>query len=347
MAKNDSKTRAFTTTAKPKSKGKVKGKKSAKNKAIRRQRLVISIFVIVALILVLFAALIIGKIISTGTQPEVPPQAQIHTVPREATALHMGNLLLINDSFKYELPADLSDMINIYQYQKNNENAQFTQINGKLTYTLTYDTIYLNKATLDAFNQMVLDYCNSDGYTASNSKFASNLEIAWGGYAESTRNEYPDDVTNIGKDFYDHALGTTMTLKINSPSTVITESILKQSFNWIYQNAHKYGFIIRYPDSCSQHTQIEANKRVHLRYIGVEHATYIFENNICLEEYLDLIRTQYTYGNPLVVNSADGKIYNVYYVELSGNPTSVPVPKDENYYISGDNMNGFIVTVEK
>ncbi len=340
MAKNDSRTRAFTTTAKPK--GKSKGH-NGKNKAVRRQRLVISIFVIITLILVVFAALIIGKIVSTSQQAPTP-QSQIHTVSREAAAVHTGNLLLINDTFKYDLPADLSNMVNIYQYQKNSENAQFTQIDGKLTYTLTYDTICLSKATLDAFNQMVLDYCNS---TNSNSDFASNLEIAWGGYSESTRNEYQEDIANIGKDFYDHALGTAMTLKINSPSTVITESVLKQSFDWIYKNAHKYGFIIRYPDACSQHTQIEANKRIHLRYIGIEHATYIFENNICLEEYLELLRTQYTYDNPLAVNGADGKAYSVYYVECSGNPTSIPVPKDENYYISGDNMNGFIVTVEK
>ena len=340
MAKNDSKTRAFATTTKPKS------KKSAKNKAIRRQRLVISIFVLVALILVVFATLIIGKIVSTSQQ-EPTPQPQIHTVPREATALHMGNLLLINDSFKYELPADLSDMIKVFDYQAKDENAPFTQINGKLTYTLTSDKIYLNKPTLDAFNQMVMDYCNSPDFSGTNAKVISNLEIAWGGYSEDIRLEYEDDIVDYGKDYYDHALGTTLTLKINSPTTIIKESILKQSFNWIYQNAHKYGFIIRYPDACAQHTQIEANKRIHLRYIGIEHATYIFENELCLEEYLDLIRTQYTYGNPLVINSADGKTYNVYYVELSGNPTSVPVPKDESYYISGDNMNGFIVTVEK
>ena len=343
MAKNDSKTRAFSTTAKPKSK---KTGKKSNNKTGKRQRIVISIFSVVALILVVFATLIIGKIVSTSQQGP-NPQPPIYTVPRETSAIHTGNLLLINDTFKYTLPSDLSDMINLYQYQKNVDNAHLTQINGKLTYTLTYDTIYLSKATLDAFNQMILDYCGSNNFASANSDFVSNIEIAWGGYSESTRQEYQEDVDNIGKDFYDHALGTTMTLKINSPSTIITESILKQNFDWIYQNAHKYGFIIRYPDSCSQHTQIESNKRVHLRYIGVEHATYISENKICLEEYLETLRTQYTYSNPLVVNGANGKTYNVYYVESSGNPTNIPVPKDESYYISGDNMNGFIVTVEK
>ena len=344
MAKKDTRTNAFDTTAKSKKGNK---KSSPKSQGRIRQQIVISIFAVIALILVMFATLIIGKIIiaKKDEDPSKNPPV-MNTVPREATAIHIGNLLLINDEYKYSLPDDLSDMINLYQYRKNNANNTFTQIDGKYTYALTYDTIYLNQATLDAFNKMVLDYCSTPDFTSSNSNSVSNLEIAWGGYSDSTRHEYQEDITNIGKDFYDHALGTTMTLKINSPSTPIKESVLKEQFEWIYQNAHRYGFIIRYPDDCSQHTGV-GNTRIHLRYVGIEHATYIFNKGICLEKYLELIRNQHGYDNPLVVESADGKTYNVYYVAYSGNPTSIPVPKDQNYYISGDNMNGFIVTVEK
>ena len=52
-------------------------------------------------------------------------------------------------------------------------------------------------------------------------------------------------------------------------------------------------------------------------------------------------------GRYLIIYDLGGKEYSVYYVKYSGNPTSVPVPKNSNYTISGDNMNGFIVTVEK
>ena len=80
--------------------------------------------------------------------------------------------------------------------------------------------------------------------------------------------------------------------------------------------------------------------------MGIEHATYIYENNICFEEYLGLIRENHNSNNPLEF-TANGKTYNVYYVAYSGNPTNIPVPEDKTYYISGDNMNGFIVSVEK
>ena len=66
-------------------------------------------------------------------------------------------------------------------------------------------------------------------------------------------------------------------------------------------------------------------------------------------KYLTPICTfaKHTFENPLVINVDNGKTYNVYYVEYSGNPTSIKVPQNTNYEISGDNMNGFIVTVEK
>lgn len=340
MATNDSRTRAFDTTA--------KRRKNYKSKKRIRQQIVISIFAVIALILVVFATLIIGKIIITkkeGNPPVNPPS--IPTVPREAASVHMGNLLLINDEYRYSLPADLSDMINVYQYRRIEANKELTQINGKDTYTLTYDTIYLNQATLDAFNKMILDYCRNEEIVGASDKSASNLEVAWGGYTESTRDEYATDIEKYGKDYYDHALGTTLTLKINSPSTIIKHSNFEEKVNWIYNNAYRYGFVLRYPNGCENHTNLNSNTRIHLRYVGVEHATFIFNKGICLDEYLELIRNQHGYDNPLEINCEDGKIYQVYYVAYSGNPTSIPVPKDKNYYISGDNMNGFIVTVEK
>lgn len=56
-------------------------------------------------------------------------------------------------------------------------------------------------------------------------------------------------------------------------------------FVWVKDNAHRYGFIIRYTTSNSYITGYK-NEPWHLRYVGVDAATYIYENNITLEEYL-------------------------------------------------------------
>lgn len=344
MAKKDSRTKAFATTAAK------KGRNNPKNNKKLRHNIVIFIFVVVALILVVFASLIIAQIIgkSSNPSPSPAPNDDVEYILRDAGNIKMGNLLLINDEFKYTLPQDLDSMINIkYQYLPNDADKQIIKIGNTYTYALTYDSICLTRETLDMFSQMIFDYCNNTDSNSTNKNSASNLEVAWGGYSESTRNEYDEDITKYGKDYYDHALGTTVTLKVNTPSTVITESILKEQFSWIYENAYKYGFIVRVPEKCKDHTSFDSSKRVHLRYVGIEHATYIAQNEICFEEYLELIRTKHTFENPLVINSANGKTYNVYYVEYSGNPTSIKVPQNTNYEISGDNMNGFIVTVEK
>lgn len=56
---------------------------------------------------------------------------------------------------------------------------------------------------------------------------------------------------------------------------------------WLAENAHKYGFIIRYPADKEEITRIEYEPW-HIRYVGVFHATYMYVNNVCLEEYISL-----------------------------------------------------------
>lgn len=55
---------------------------------------------------------------------------------------------------------------------------------------------------------------------------------------------------------------------------------------WLKANAHKYGFILRYPKEKESITKIKYEPW-HFRYVGVEHATKIYNQGICLEEYLD------------------------------------------------------------
>ncbi len=58
-------------------------------------------------------------------------------------------------------------------------------------------------------------------------------------------------------------------------------------WSWFQQNAYKYGFIIRYPESKVAITGI-SDEPYHLRYVGVEAATYMYDHGQCLEEYLGI-----------------------------------------------------------
>ena len=53
---------------------------------------------------------------------------------------------------------------------------------------------------------------------------------------------------------------------------------------WVQKNAHKYGFIIRYPDGKEKITGYQYEPW-HLRYVGKELATELHKNNQTLEEF--------------------------------------------------------------
>ncbi len=75
--------------------------------------------------------------------------------------------------------------------------------------------------------------------------------------------------------------------------TVLEKTALYQ---WMSEHCQEYGFIVRYPKNKSGLSADEAKTSVtgiiyepwHYRYVGVEAATYIMENEICLEEFLAL-----------------------------------------------------------
>ena len=57
-----------------------------------------------------------------------------------------------------------------------------------------------------------------------------------------------------------------------------------KEFNWMKNNAHKYGFILRYPKG-KEHITGFKYEPWHYRYVGKDVASYIYKNNITLEEY--------------------------------------------------------------
>lgn len=59
---------------------------------------------------------------------------------------------------------------------------------------------------------------------------------------------------------------------------------------WLMENSWKYGFILRYPADKSEITGI-IYEPWHYRYVGKEAAASIYEQDICLEEYLELDRS--------------------------------------------------------
>ncbi|QAA33874.1 M15 family metallopeptidase [Clostridium manihotivorum] len=60
---------------------------------------------------------------------------------------------------------------------------------------------------------------------------------------------------------------------------------------WIAENANKYGFVIRYLKGKSDITGYNYEPW-HLRYVGTDAAKYMFDNNLCLEEYVQKLASE-------------------------------------------------------
>ena len=56
---------------------------------------------------------------------------------------------------------------------------------------------------------------------------------------------------------------------------------------WLAENCYKYGFVIRYPADKEDITRIK-NEPWHIRYVGIHHAAYMYVNNLCVEQYVEL-----------------------------------------------------------
>ena len=63
-------------------------------------------------------------------------------------------------------------------------------------------------------------------------------------------------------------------------------------YKWMAEHCTDYGFIVRYPENKADH--FERGCYVgHFRYVGVEPAKYITENDLCREEFFDLYGKSY------------------------------------------------------
>jgi len=63
----------------------------------------------------------------------------------------------------------------------------------------------------------------------------------------------------------------------------------EEAYTWLRENAHKFGFILRFPEDKTDITKIDFEPW-HYRYVGRYHATKIYEAGMCLEEYVKTVK---------------------------------------------------------
>lgn len=88
----------------------------------------------------------------------------------------------------------------------------------------------------------------------------------------------------------EHQTGLAMDITSRSVNLEITEAFGETvEGNWVRENAHKAGFIIRYPKDKESITGYQYEPW-HLRYVGKAQATAIYNNKLTLEEYFNKVK---------------------------------------------------------
>lgn len=266
--------------------------------------------------------------INSGGSGDEPAQTQTAPValPADytrktvtANEMYKGSLVLVNDDNPNHLSREELDLLQIY-YAPDRPDC----------YVLSYPAYtFLNRTALTRFNAMMKAY-----YAAT-----SNEEIMFNyGYLE-TGKEKSNPESSSGLNIQLH-------LKLVNGSYDFISNTGK--YAWIFEHMDSYGYILRYPADKSDITGVRhAHPYSAIRYVGTPHAAYIKQNNLCLEEYLDLLKNQYTFGQGMLDFAVNELQYRIYYVPASRiGDTEVPVPIKESFDISGNNVDGFIVTVQ-
>ena len=86
----------------------------------------------------------------------------------------------------------------------------------------------------------------------------------------------------------EHNIGLALDFSSGTKDDMTEEFIDTKQGTWLSENAYLYGFVLRYPDGYSDITEV-GFEPWHYRYVGIDEALYMYENDLCLEEYLELI----------------------------------------------------------
>lgn len=145
------------------------------------------------------------------------------------------------------------------------------------------DSQMVTSETFDAFLNMFNAAKKEDLTLIINSSYRSYEEQEK--VYNEFKNTYGEDYANsraAKAGFSEHQTGMAIDIQTYGSSASTFEEF--DEFKWLSENGHKYGFILRYPKDKEYLTGYEYESW-HFRYVGVEAATYIYENNITFDEY--------------------------------------------------------------
>lgn len=273
------------------------------------------------------------KNISFATvEVDVMPTKDYDYITKTRQDLYQGNLILVNGDYACLL-LQKDELVPLQQYKNK-------------AYKIEQEDAQLNEETVTAFNAMMKSFMKATG------KNDMIITSAYRGLMEQAE-ILQEKIDLFGEDYAmkwamipgysEHHSGYAFDLSIYTDKGKYVSYKGQDEYGWINENCYKYGFIRRYAEEKQSITGV-IDEQWHYRYIGVPHAYIVTDKNFCLEEYIEYLKA-FTFDKEHLKVRCEAGAYEIYFVPSDGKETLVPVPSDKVYEVSGNNIDGFIVTV--
>lgn len=272
-------------------------------------------------------------LVSTDTSDE--PMIYISCTEED---LHRGDLILVNGAHTYDASTCEEEItsVRLSRVTDIQEGTYQLPIGKRLLQTMESMQTGLQNAMNDNVCLLI-----NDSYRSAEAQQAT-IDEYLALYGQAYVDKY---VAPVGMSEHHTALAVDMSFIDLPTGTVMatTSAEAAAHYKWVLDNCPKYGLILRYPPEKAEETGYSAESW-HFRYVGIPHAEFITSHSLILEEYLALLQTT-SPEQQLSIETEDGGRYSVYYIAATPGGTQVPVPESKPYTISGNNEDGFIVTV--
>lgn len=183
----------------------------------------------------------------------------------------------------YNAKTDNEYLILVNKFYKLDDNYKRDDIeNTSLSYS--YSNNRVSSVVIDAFEKMSEDIKKElNVHLMINSSYRSYQE------QEAIYNEFKKvslkyaDSYAARPGFSEHQTGLAIDITSleHKRANEFTQS---EEYEWLKNNCHKYGFILRYPEG-KEYITGYSNESWHFRYVGIKPATTIYNENITFDEY--------------------------------------------------------------
>lgn len=208
-------------------------------------------------------------------------------------SIFFNELLEVENKQVIQNPTNIMVLVNpTYALQDQYTPEDLVVPNVAFSFGGVHEKSHMRKEAAEALEKMFQDAANNgiellaiSGYRSYNrQKEVFDAQVSKSGFEEASKL-----VAVPGNS--EHQTGLSMDIASNSVSA---QNYLVEAFGetvegkWLMENAHRFGFILRYPNGKEDITGYDYEPW-HYRYVGVKPAKEIYENGLTLEEYFHIV----------------------------------------------------------